>query len=284
LAIEGAPLMKACRRSVFLFLFLSVCHRASAAPPSVAADHSLAPAAYIELGVPAPDRTWTGEDYTQAVRIFKQMAEADPTKLPRYGSPTSGALFERLVSADNFALLANGDLDVPQRLAAAVSLVQALRGMVLEVYGPAATPERTFDAEILELMRYSLQVSLEMQVLMNELLASLPADDPDRETRMKGHRKSREGFTTAVIGTLVTLTEHDLYRTSELLRLADALEKMMPDLFPLLTPTARKELPALLQRMVADEQDGALKERLGRIAAIVADPKPTAPLPPPPAE
>lgn len=274
--------MRAHPRSVLLLLFLSVCHRASAAPPTVAADHSLAPAAYVERGVPPHNRMWTGEDYVQAVRIFKQMAEADPTKLPRYGSPTSGALFERMVSADNLALLANGDLGGPQRLAAAVSLLQALQGLVSEVYGPAATPERTFDAEILELMRHSLQVSLQMQILMNEIFASLPADDPDRETRMKGWRKSREGFTTLVLSMLVTLTEHDLYRTSELLRLADTLEKMMPDLLPLLTPTARKELPVLLQRMIDEEQDVAIKERLNRIAAIVADPKATAPIPPRP--
>lgn len=274
--------MKPLRRSVLIFLFLAVCHRASAASPTVAADHSLSPAAYVEQGAPAHDRMWTGEDYTQALRVFKQLAAADPTKLPRYGSPTSGAFFERIVSADNLTPLANGDVDARQRLAPAVSVLQAIQGLVMEVYGEAATPERTFDAEIVELMRYSLEVSLEMQHVLNEIFASLPADDPDRETRMQGWRKSREGFTMLVLSTLATLREHDLYRTSELVRLAGALEKMMPDLFPLLTPTVRQELPAFLQRLIDEEQDAVIKERLGRVAAAVPGPQPAAAPPPPP--
>lgn len=79
----------------------------------------------------------------------------DPTQLPRYGSPTSGAVFARMVSPENLKLSRFGTLTTQQRLAAATAILQNL-GSIINVYAAATTQKRVFDSELVELMRYLL--------------------------------------------------------------------------------------------------------------------------------
>ena len=79
-------------------------------------DRSLTTEAYLQLGMPSPDRMWTPEDYSQAVRILKTITEKDARELPRYDSQNSGKLFARISSRDNLAAMLNKNLPLNTRL------------------------------------------------------------------------------------------------------------------------------------------------------------------------
>jgi len=241
--------------------------------PQVAPDHSLAVATYIQKGLPANDRGWSADDYLQAAKVLKAIAGVDATQLPRYGSPISGAVFARIVSRENFKLFGNDLLSHQQHFIASSGLLQGL-GQILIVYATATTQERIFDSELIELMRYVLELSREVVRLADAFAASLPADDPNHDSRMKGREQMREGMARVVTGCLSTITEREAYRSSELVRLAQTLDATVPDIFPFLPPGVQQELNVRIQRMAEDEPNSGIKERLIHLVTTLSKAKP----------
>lgn len=106
----------------------------------VAADHSLTAAAYIQKGLPAHDRAWNGKDYEQAAVVLRDIAAQDVTQLPRYGSPTFGVVFARLVSLDNLSKSRNETVNLPARFNAALAILGSI-SQIIPIYSPATTKE-----------------------------------------------------------------------------------------------------------------------------------------------
>ena len=238
----------------------------------LAPDHSLTATKYIEKGMPANDRLWTGKDYAQAMSVLQTLAAGDPTTLPRYGSATSGVVFARIVALDNFSLFP-ATLTKQQRLMFAVSIMENL-GQITILYSSVTTQAGVFDSELVELLRYTLELTRSVIQFMEAFLATLPADDPDRDVRAKGLGQMREGTASVVDGCLITLTEKKVYRSSELVRLADTLEATLPEIIKFLPAGAQQETPIRIQRLVEQESDAILKERLIRIVAALNKSKP----------
>lgn len=241
--------------------------------PSVAPNHSLPSRAYIERGLPAADRDWTGEDYAQAATVLKSLATNDATQLPRYASPTSGAVFARIVSLDNLKLYRSKTLADPQRVTTAGTLLQNFSQMMV-IYGSVSNPKHAFDSELVELFRYTLEVCRDIMPLVEAQAESIPLNDPDRETRLKGREQVREGVASIVSGCLRAITDKANYRASELVRLADTLEQTLPGIIPFLPPSVQQELPIRIQRMVEQEADPGLKQRLTRVGVALGKSKP----------
>jgi hypothetical protein len=268
------PMMKNILRVILVTLIVPVINVAGyqSAPsrrPQVAPDHSLTPGTYIQKGLPANDRNWDSQDYLQAARVLQTIAGIDPTQLPRYGSLLSGAVFARIVSHDNFKLFDNTVLNQQQRFKAATAILEGL-GQITVIYATATTQERIFDTEMIELMRYVLEVSAEVTQLADAFVASLPANDPDREARLRGREQMRQGMARVVIGCLDSLAERVSYQSSDLLRLAGTLETTVPVIFSFLSAGVQQELSLRIQRMIEEEPNSSIKERLQHLAAALA--------------
>lgn len=256
------------RARPILGLFLCGTAPLLAAPPPVAPDHSLTAAQYIALGLPADDRVWVGSDYATAAEVLKKVGAEDPTRLPRYASKTSGAVFRRLASDENLEIVRNQALTIGQRMPEALAMMSNL-SQILLLYANATSSAQTFDAELVELTREILSAATEVSALARQFLVTLPADDPSREAREQGFEKLKQGLAAIVTGALTSLTEHDGYRTSELLRLAEAMETAVPTLLPQLPSGAQAEIPVRLHKMIAEEPDEALRGKLLRIEAAL---------------
>ncbi len=245
-------------------------HRAT---PQQPVDHSLNVAAYIAKGLPAPDRSWTGDDYSRAAAILKPLADSDFTQLPRVGSAASGAVFSRFVSLDNLALAITPSLTRQQHLPALIALLQGV-SQLSSVYTSASQNGRVFDAEVVDLLRYLLEVTATLVPMAEEFLASVPPDDPNMEVRLKGREQMKQGIASVVSGCLTTLTEHSSYRTAELLRLSGTLERTLPVIYAFLPQGVQQELPIRIRSMVEAEADPALKESLGRLLTCASSAAP----------
>jgi hypothetical protein len=241
---------------------------AAIAAPIPAADRSLAPSEYIARGMPAHDRNWTGDDYERAAAVLKELAAADPATLPRRASSRSGLLFARMTSTRNLELMHTPELDVRQQLGVAVPLFQALN-QVLAVYASASREDAVLDAELVDLLDLTLRATLELVGIADAFFASLPRDDPNSKARLDGRDQMKAGMASIVDGGLTTLTEHGMYRNSELERLARGLQEVLPRLLPSLPPGARQEIPVRLERMISDEPDAAFRVHLRAIASAL---------------
>lgn len=240
--------------------------------PKIAPDHSLTAAAYIQKGLPANDRRWAADDYVQAAKVLKAIAGVDATQLPRYSSPTSSAVFGRIVSHENFKVFGSEELNLQQRFVATSGLLQGL-GQILVVYGTASDREGLFDSELIELMRYVLEISREVVERADAFAASLPADDPDHDSRMKGRQQMRDGMARVVMGCLSSLEEREAYKPSDRVRLAQTLETTAPGIFAFLAPGTQQELKLRIQRSAEDEPNSTIKEGLGRLVAALSKAK-----------
>lgn len=240
--------------------------------PQIAPDHSLGPAIYIQKGLPADDRNWDTQDYLQAAKVLQELAGVDTTQLPRYGSKISGTVFARIVSHDNFKLFDDIVLSQQQRFKAATSLLQGL-GQITLVYASATTEERVFDSELIEMMRYVLEVSGKVTRLAEEFSAMLPTDDPNYKTRLEGREQMRQGMARVVLGCLDSLAERETYRSADLLRLAQTLDTTVPVIFPFLLPGSQQELSLRIQHMIEQEPNSSIKEQLQHLVSALAKAK-----------
>jgi len=236
--------------------------------PSVAPDHSLTTRSYVQKGLPADDREWSGDDYAQAASVLKALAANDSTHLPRYGSAASGGVFARIVSPENLKLVEMETLPVHVRFAAAVSIMKNLNQIII-VYTSASTVSQMFDSELVELFRYTLEISRHMMLLGEKVIALVPTDAPDREVRLKGWEQMRRGVATIVSACFTALIEKKSFKLSDLARLAKTLEGTLPAILPRLPPGTQQELPLRLQRMIEQESDSTLKEALEHIAVAL---------------
>lgn len=231
--------------------------------PKIAPDNSLLPSAYVAQGLPAFDREWSSDDYSQAVIVLKRIAEKDSTSLPRRGSNQSGTVFARLVSLDNLQVVQSSP-SLQQRLVLISGLMNNV-SQITNVYVSVTSGERSFDAELVDLIGFTLQLSAETLQIADAFLASLPPDDPSHEARKEGQQTMRRGMALVVSGALTTITEHQIYRSSELIRLSDTIALILPDLYPYLPEVTQQEIPIRLQRIADKEQDRKLKESVMKI-------------------
>lgn len=232
----------------------------------VAPDHSLTAATYIEKGMPANDREWVGLDYNQAASVLEAVSDDDPTMLPRYHSAVSGAVFGRIVSSENYARLHLETIPRQTRFYEASDILRGLSRILL-VYNSAMNSRRLFDSEEIELFRSILEVSRFVVQIANEAAAS-PAERPT-DSLFVDRDQLRKGLASILSGDLRVFTEKNFFRPAELLRHADTMTRMFPDLFPFLSANSQLELKVRLDELIKAEADPTLKNRLIKLAAVI---------------
>jgi len=232
-------------------------------PPT---DKSLTLDEYIEAGIPAHDRSWSGDDMTRAANILVAIAQKDASHLPRYHGEHSGKAFERLTADENLDLYRNRSLPLEQRLPDALNYMQSAN-QILKLYLAAFNQNAVGDSELVELSGAQLRVTVVMIELANEFLPTLDKDDPTYPVRMQGLQRMKNGMASTVAGSLQTLTESHAYRTSELKRFAGHLEATLPDILPELPDGSRAESLIRLRSFLDDPKMQHLKPELDILVA-----------------
>ena len=90
--------------------------------------------------------------------------------------------------------------------------------------------------------------------LVDEFAPTLDKEDPTYAVRMQGLEQMKLGLAQMVTGLLVTLTERDRYRSSELVRLLGYMQETLPVIAPHLPAATRAGTVVRLQQM----QEGSL--------------------------
>ena len=235
----------------------------------VVEDRSLTIEAYLQLGMPSPDRMWTPEDYAQAVRVLKSIAQKDPRELPRYKSQNSGKLFERISSRDNLAAMLNQNLPLNIRLPLVDGYVEGVKQTMIVYFEPSSRGI-ILDAEIIEVFGLMLKLAQETTRTANEFMASIPKDDPKLSVRQEGFVRMKEGLVTTFDGAIISLGETTFYRAQTRVRLCGYLQETLPPILREFPTTVQTEIPLRIKRMEENESDEQVKKALGNLIKAVA--------------
>jgi hypothetical protein len=238
--------------------------------PVAPEDRSLTIEAYLQLGMPSPDREWNSEDYEQAVIVLKSLATQNPLKLPRYDSKVSGKMFQRIVSRENLAVMLNRNLPLNTRFPLVFGYLDGVKKTLLVYYEPA-TRGVTMDTELVEVMGLLLKAGQESLGLANEFVATIPKDDPKLEVRMQGFAKMKIGLVGTFDGAILSLSEKKAYRTSARIRLCGYLQETLPSVIGEFPATVQTEIPLRIKRMQENETDADMKKALADLYVSIAN-------------
>jgi hypothetical protein len=242
------------------------------ASPQRESDQSLKTEEYVRLGLPAPHKVWSGADMIKANNLLASIARENSARLPSYQSPRSGAVFARLTSTESLPSFTNRDVPVQTRLGQALDYCDGLKE-ILKTYTAAFLSKEVTDAEVVELTGAFLRCLVVELDLVDEFVLTLDKSDPKYVIRMQGLETMKLGLAQIVSGLLVTLTERDRYRDSELVRLVAYMQETLPAVAQRMSPAARTETVARLQQMQEDPKmkhlQPGLRELLGKVQNVV---------------
>jgi hypothetical protein len=231
-------------------------------------DRSLSVDDYIQRGVPAYDRIWSGTDMAKAASVLASVAQKEPGQLPRYQSHRSGILFARITADENLGLYRNRSLPVGQRITEALAYLES-HNAIGKLYLKSYNQNATGDSELVEVYASLLRMWLTLMPLLDEFIATLDKSDPSYSVRMGGLNKVRTGLATSVSAVVETLTERQSYRTSELKRLASNMTQTLPKLLPYVPDGTRTETMVRLRSLGSDPKMHDLNPELAELIYTV---------------
>ena len=235
------------------------------------ADKSLTSDQYIALGIPATDRTWMGEDMKAAADTLVSLAAQHPEQLPRFESPRSGAVFSRIISAENLGFFREQKLPLESRFPGGVAYLQS-HSSILGTYLKAFLKHQCSENEMMELMGSNLRACHMMLDLVDEFWPTLSRDDPSYPVRVRGLEQMRSGLANVVVGSMTALTEEQTYSLAVRLKLLKYCREEFPTIVPKLGHSSQAEVQQKLIKLAGDPKLKPLREqfRLLRDETIAA--------------
>jgi hypothetical protein len=223
---------------------------------TVPADSSLSSAEYVDLGVPDPRDTWTGNEYEQALRVLSGIPRP---QLPRVGSKRSQLVFERLLMT--YAREFDLDFDEEhEHVADHTSPPPSLP----ELYSTTHEDYLLFDKELVAIRCEALARSLNnlptrahLSALVNRFAERLETATSEavRTQMTESARQSEE--TAEAIADLVKRQTSELLAIAAIPEITDPARQQMLQKAETLLPQLPKHLPANDVRWIANLLRGA---------------------------
>jgi len=216
---------------------------------------------FLEAGIPATTRTWSGPDYERTVEILA----AGKVPLPRLADPQGAALLGRMTSTENLSLHLDKSVPLLARLEDFLQIEQGA-GKLLSLYGDAE--EGDYRPELARVAAFVLHSSAQGVDLVEEMMPTLPRDET-YATRMEGLKKMNGGMTTIFVAAEQMLAEENGFSAEDLSLLLDAMAGTLPRLKKGFPPDVRIELRKKLEadkaRFKKDEDAHRLDQMIGEL-------------------
>lgn len=221
---------------------------ASARDARVPPDRSLGVKAYLEAGVPPLDRPWGSAQFASAAAALREIARDGETLLPRAGSRTSGQVWARIISPENWTAYGDRKRDVPQRFREWLQAFGQFQALA-DLYAAKAGPSGAFDAEKVDILLAVLRANIIGIKLAEEILPTVPADAPQRAELMQVADKIEALALSIVDAALGSVIDEDALSLAQCVRLARELDKPLAELLPLIPAASRTAVASRLVTM-----------------------------------
>lgn len=233
----------------------------------VPVDKSLTLEEYAQLGMPPIDRTWTESDLSKAADILTEVARKDGSQLPRYGSPTSGDLFQRMTATDYLDLIRNRALP-PQECMLQASEYFALLPRLLTLYTTAYKSETASSTEMMEVAGSQVRVVSYLLRLTEQLGSSLDESQPGVSERLQQIVETKRMLGSLFTTTMRALGECDVHTPADRKRLIQTYAKTLPEALPTFTEVEQAGVIEQLRALASDPKQQSLATELGELLQI----------------
>ena len=152
--------------------------------PAQMDDSSLPTSEYVKIGVPAPDKTWSGEDMAKAAQALAVLAQKDPRQLPKYKSTRSGEVLARITSSENLSTVRDKALPIQSRLLQ-VGLLMEYTNSIFKFYFMARRTKEVGDDDVVELMGAMLRIYVLWIENADEIISTIDKNDPSLPGRLR---------------------------------------------------------------------------------------------------
>ena len=196
---------------------------------------------FIESGIAASDREWTGPDYAQAAEILA----TGKVPLPQESDEIGRALVRRMTSLDNLKLFRDSTLPIESRFANYIPLINGANS-IFKLYLASLNAGKSVHREVAEYMSFLLYVAAVDVDLMEEYIPKIAKDDR-YAARMEGVKKMHSGLTTIFVGAEISLSERAIYSDEDLSILLRAMASTLPTMKAWFSDDYRHELRHKLQ-------------------------------------
>lgn len=211
-------------------------------------DNSFLISKYFEMGVPSPERVWSGHDLRQASDIFAKILSENPYSLPRYQSKKSGKLFERLISDENLSPLKDVTISLEIRGPATAEYLDGFNGL-LNIYAKAYLSYHVDNIDYIELNGFLLKITAILVRNNLEFINSLEQSDPRYDRAVSGMNNLKEGLAKICFGAINKLEQKDVFGSSSLIVLINHMSQSLPEIVASLSPNNKKEVILKLKSM-----------------------------------
>lgn len=238
------------------------------AMPTFASDESLTTDAYVQLGLPAPSKEWSGNDLAKAAQVLTDLAQKGYRQLPRFESERSGEVFSRLISPQNLARYTSSSEPLATRLGQLVTAGHSL-GRMFQTYLMAFNRKDVRDTDMVELVGVQLRCTVIMIKLASEFESSIKSDDPQRQLRLRNLETMKQGLSEIVSGCVMTLQGGRAFRQGELIKFVGFMKETFPVIMPEIKGPSYSNIVRQLEVMQRDPAYAYLQPGLGEVLAMV---------------
>ena len=197
--------------------------------------------AFVEAGIPALSRDWSGDDYAQVAQVLA----AGRLPLPRLTDEQGRLFLQRLTSKENLSFYRNHSLPIQQRMEGFFKLMGGANAIAKQ-YMAAANKGLDVHREIAQQLAFLLRATAVTVQLIDEFLPTVPKDEK-YPVRMAGLKQTYSGLTTAFVGAETSLSETRFYSPDDLTALLDAMSETLPTVKKVFSPDYKRELRKKLE-------------------------------------
>lgn len=230
-------------------------------------DNSLPVHAYVELGMPDPEKKWDMADYTEAHNVLAKIKWAQPLKLPAKESEKSGALFNHMVSLEGLSFLQDSAISLNEK-AQRISEFTRVYDYWMDVYTNPTLKGNYYNREIVDVQLFNLSLTEAMLTLAHEINRS---DDPADIALRYGYESIKGNYLGCISNDLRTQSYTSEFSEEDLRRMADSIFNSVVRNRGWMDSTAVSELRRSLRLVMDSTSSDYIKDKYRSLEELLSD-------------
>jgi len=241
------------------FLFLSSCNR-NKKDDNQEKDQSFETTWYEQYGISDYKLDWSISDYSYALQVLSGLKIKYPYSLPRLHSRESGALFEKLVSEENFSFL--DDSITLKNKAKTLLRFSHIYDNLSDLYYMPQAPTQYYKRELVEIYLFGLKLS---QHMLNTGRQIELAHDPSLDVFKAGLFQVRDSYIVLIDKTIEITGKTNAYLEKDLVRLAESIHASIQQNLFWMNPSQKKIIVDALNKVIHKTPSSKIKQSYNSI-------------------
>lgn len=211
---------------------------------------------YLDAGIPASDRIWSGQDYLEAATKFSNKNIDLPTK----NDIISDELFNRIISKSNLESYSNKKTSIGFRFKSYYDMFNGLN-TINKLYIDKYKNGEKLSREIAEISSFILDATLLSIDLSEEYINSI--NDEQKKVKMiAGQEKMSNAYVTIFLSSFMMIGEKDKFNLFERYLICSAMERSLPKLKLKFNEGFKTELKIKLKSRLNDNENDQINDKL----------------------